>query len=97
MNLCGVCDKKVEGNSIVCVEGSKWVHKMSSGVQGLLKKEEGVFRRRQCVILETWKRDGCKLYVFRSKLNANEGCRNAVIIRIRTGLKKFKELRGRSS
>ena len=31
---CGVCDKRVKTNSILCVLCNKWVHKRCSGVKG---------------------------------------------------------------
>jgi hypothetical protein len=46
---CGVCDKRVKDNSVMCLECRKWVHKRCSAVKGSLKKVEGVFRCRVCV------------------------------------------------
>ena len=46
---CGVCDKRVKANSILCVGCGKWVHKRCSGVKGALKKMEGVFQCKRCV------------------------------------------------
>jgi hypothetical protein len=41
---CGVCDKRVKANSVLCIGCKKWVHKRCSGVKCVLKKVEGMFK-----------------------------------------------------
>ena len=47
---CGVCDKRVQHNSVLCLGCRKWVHKRCSGVKGALKRVEGMFICKTCVI-----------------------------------------------
>jgi hypothetical protein len=49
INPCGVCDKWVKANSVLCIGCKKWVHKRCSGVKGALKKVEGTFKCKRCV------------------------------------------------
>ena len=35
---CGMCGKGVRGNSIQCVDCSKWIHKRCSGYKGVLRE-----------------------------------------------------------
>ena len=99
---CGVCDKRVKANSVLCVGCSKWVHKRCSGVKGALKKVEGVFRCKRCVsgVRLAGRGEGMKDGIERvesfvylgDKLNAGGGCLSAVTARVRAGWKKFREL-----
>jgi hypothetical protein len=101
---CGVCDKRVKANSVLCIGCKKWVHKTCSGVKGALKKVEGTFKCKRCVSgainreAETGLNDGIERvesYVFLgNKLNAGGGCLNTVTSRVRVGWMKFRELHG---
>jgi hypothetical protein len=101
---CGVCDKRVKANSVLCIGCKKWVHKRCSGVKGALKKVEGTFKCKRCVSeamnreVETGLNDGIERvesYVYLgNKLNAGGGCLNAVTSRVRVGWMKFRELHG---
>jgi len=99
---CGVCDKRVKANSVLCVGCDKWVHKRCSGVMGALKKVEGVFKCKRCVtgVRQAAGGEGMKDGIERvesfvylgDKLNACGGCLSAVTARVRAGWKKFREL-----
>jgi len=100
---CGVCDKRVKANSILCVACNKWVHKRCSGVKGALKKVEGIFQCKCCtdgVVAEDVEEycviDGIGRVVsfvyLGDGLDAGGGCMNAVTLRTRVGWRKFKEL-----
>jgi hypothetical protein len=101
---CGVCDKRVKANSVLCMECKKWVHKRCSGVKGALKEVEGTFKCKRCVSgminreAEMSLNDGIERvesYVYLgNKLNAGGGCLNAVTSRVRVGWMKFRELHG---
>jgi hypothetical protein len=101
---CGVCDKRVKANSVLCIGCKKWVHKRCSGVKGALKKVEGTFKCKRCVSgamnreAETGLNDGIERvesYVYLgNKLNGGGGCLNAVTSRVRVGWMKFRELHG---
>ena len=100
---CGVCDKRVKRNSILCVGCKKWVHKRCSGVKGALQKVEGVFQCERCVggvVVDNAKED-CVIddvgrvesFVYLGdELNAGGGCLSAVTARVRVGWRKFREL-----
>jgi hypothetical protein len=101
---CGVCDKRVKANSMLCIGCKKWVHKRCSGVKGVLKKVEGTFKCKRCVSgamnreAETGLNDGIERvesYVYLgNKLNAGGGYLNAVTSRVHVGWMKFRELHG---
>jgi hypothetical protein len=101
---CGVCDKRVKANSVLCTGCQKWVHKRCSGVKGGLKKVEGMFKCKRCVNgkickeAETGLNDGIErvesFVYLGDKLNAGGGCLSAVTARVRVGWMKFKELSG---
>jgi hypothetical protein len=101
---CGVCDKRVKANSVMCIGCKKWVRKRCSDVKGALKKVEGTFKCKRCVSgamnreAETGLTDGIERvesYVYLgNKLNAGGGCLNAVTSRVRVGWMKFRELHG---
>ena len=100
---CGVCDKRVKANSIVCVGCGKWVHKRCSGVKGALKKMEGVFQCKRCVRgelavdEEISMSDGIErvdsFVYLGNKLNAGGGCLSTATARVRVGWMKFRELK----
>ena len=100
---CGVCDKRVKANSILCVVCHKWVHKRCSGVKGSLQKVAGIFQCKRCtgggadVIAEEYcVIDGigrvASFVYLGDELDAGGGCLNAVTARVRVGWKKFREL-----
>ena len=101
---CGVCDKRVQHNSVLCSGCRKWVHKRCSGVKGALKRVEGMFICKTCVIGAVDRggnecmNDGVgrvESFVYLGdKLNASGGCLSAVTARIRIGWMKFRELSG---
>ena len=101
---CGVCDKRVKANSVLCIGCQKWVHKRCSGVKGALKKVEGTFKCKRCVngvtIREAEKGlnegiEKVESFVYLGdKLNAGGGCLSAVTVRVRVGWMKFRELSG---
>jgi hypothetical protein len=101
---CGLCDKRVKANSVLCIGCKKWVHKRCSGVKGALKKVEGTFKCKRCVSgamnreAETGLNDGIERvesYVYLgNKLNAGGEYLNAVTSRVRVGWMKFRELHG---
>ena len=101
---CGVCDRRVKSNSVLCVGCGKWVHKRCSGVKGSLRKVEGVFRCRTCVrgrvaddVAEGMNNGVERVEGFGylgDKLNAAGGCLSAITARVRVGWKKFRELGG---
>ena len=99
---CGVCDKRVKANSILCIGCGKWVHRRCSGVKGVLKKVEGAFRCKRCVngVVAKDREESMNGGIERvesfaylgSKLNAGGGCLSAVTARVRVGWMKFREL-----
>jgi hypothetical protein len=100
---CGVCDKRVKANSVLCIGCKKWVHKRCSGVKGALKKVEGTFKCKRCVSgamtreAETGLNDGIERvesYVYLGNKLKGGGCLNAVTSRVRVGWMKFRELHG---
>ena len=102
---CGVCDKRVKANSVLCIGCQKWVHKRCSGVKGALKKVEGMFKCKRCVKgvinreeAKTGLSDGIErvesFVYLGDKLNADGGCLSAVTARVRVGWMKFRELSG---
>ena len=101
---CGVCDKRVKANSVLCKGCNKWVHKKCSGVKGALTKVEGTFKCKRCIIgvanVESKAGmnegiDRVESFVYLGdKLNAGGGCLNAVTSRVRVGWMKFRELNG---
>ena len=100
---CGVCDKWVTANSILCVVCHKWVHKRCSGVKGSLQKVAGTFQCKRCTgggvaaiageccVIDGIGRVASFVYLG-DELDAGGGCLNAVTARIRVGWKKFREL-----
>jgi hypothetical protein len=40
---CGVCDKRVKANYVLCIGYNKWVHKRYIGVKRVPKKVDGTF------------------------------------------------------
>ena len=104
VDQCGVCDKRVKANSVLCVGCGKWVHKRCSGVKGALKKVEGVFKCKRCVggnsvvVVAEGMSDGVERVesfgYLGDKLSAGGGCLNAVTARIRIGWMKFRDLSG---
>ena len=101
---CGVCDKRVKANSVLCIGCQKWVHKRCSGVKCALKKVEGTFKCKRCVNgvvnreAETGLNDGIErvesFVYLGDKLNAGGGCLSAVTARVRVGWMKFRDLSG---
>ena len=102
---CGVCDKRVKANSVLCIRCQKWVHKRCSGVKGALKKVEGIFKCKRCVHgvnnreeAKTGLNDGIErvesFVYLGDKMNADGGCLSAVTARVRVGWMKFRELSG---
>ena len=101
---CGVCDKRVKANSILCTLCNKWVHKRCSGVKGALKKMENRFQCKRCSqgVLDVEARldlntdiEKVESFVYLGdKLNAGGGCLSAVTARVRVGWMKFKEMSG---
>ena len=102
---CGVCDKRVKRNSILCVGCKKWVHKRCSGVKGALQKVEGVFQCKRCVggVVVDDEEEDCVIddvgrvesFVYLGdELDAGGGCLSAVTARVRVGWRKFRELSG---
>ena len=104
IDLCGVCDKRVKANSVLCIGCEKWVHKIYGGVKCALKKLEGTFKCKRCVngvlnrVAEKDLNDGIervKSYVYlEDKLNADGGCLSTVTARVRVGWMKFRDLSG---
>ena len=104
MDPCGVCDRRVGANSILCKGCNKWVHKRCSGVKGALARVVESFRCRRCLrgiaqaMLEAGMTSGIEkvgrfVYVG-DKLNSDGGCLSAVTTRVRVGCMKLKELSG---
>ena len=101
---CGVCDKRVKANSVLCIGCKKWVHKRCSGVKGALKKVEGTFKCKRCVqgVINMEAQLGLSDGIERvesfvylgDKLNAGGGCSSAVTARVRVGWMKFREMGG---
>ena len=48
MDPCGMCDKRLKANSVLCIGCEKWVHKSRSGVNGALKTVECMFKCKVC-------------------------------------------------
>ena len=101
---CGVCDKRVKANSVLCLGCNKWVHKRCSAVKGALKKVAGTFKCKRCIsgVVQNegglGLNDGVERVVsfgyLGDKSNAGGGSLCAVTARVRVGWMKFRELSG---
>ena len=102
---CGVCGKRVGCNSILCKGCNLWVHRKCSGIKGQLYKVAGTFRCKTCVqdqiindvVVENMSNDIEKVnnFVYLGDcLSSEGGCRKAIVMRVRAGWKKFRDLSG---
>ena len=104
---CGVCGKRVMRNSIQCTICKHWIHARCSGVRGPLKRMAESFKCRSCDgalltqnaphVDEMMRDDVEKVSSFvylGDKLHAAGGCGSAVVVRVRIGWMKFRELSG---
>jgi hypothetical protein len=103
---CSVCKKGVGRNSLKCHCCQKWVHKKCSGVKGSLQKLTTEFKCSVCnnppgtqarTETEIHMGDGVKLekvdkFSYLGDTVCSSGAEAAVVARIRSGWKKFKEL-----
>jgi hypothetical protein len=103
---CGVCQKGVGSNSIMCASCCKWIHKRCSGISGKLQKVAG-FRCKICVAgkqaqsatleeisLGTDGKLECvdKFRYLGDTIGAGGGAEEASRARVRSAWAKFKEL-----
>ena len=101
---CGVCQKGVGRNSILCPKCKCWVHGKCSGIKGKLANATE-FVCRKCLDgkpvaedVEKVMLSGCNLEVMDrfcylgDTLDACGGAESSTITRVRSGWKKFKEL-----
>jgi len=103
---CGICQKGVGSNSIMCTSCSTWCHKRCSGISGKLPKVTG-FRCKICVVgkqadpelleevsLGTDGNMECvdKFRYLGDMIGAGGGAEEASRARVRSAWAKFKEL-----
>lgn len=103
---CGVCQKGVGSNSIMCTSCSAWIHKRCSGISGKLQGIIG-FRCKTCVVgikaksetpeeisLGADEKLECvgKFRYLGDMIGAGGGAEEASIARVRSAWAKFKEL-----
>lgn len=103
---CGVCQKGVGSNSIMCTSCSAWIHKRCSGISGKLQRIIG-FRCKTCVVgiqaksetpeeisLGADEKLECvgKFRYLGDMIGAGGGAEEASIARVRSAWAKFKEL-----
>jgi hypothetical protein len=104
---CGVCGKGVASNSLQCTKCRKWVHKRCSNIKGGLQAASATFVCRKCVTLpqnasvtnggmdigngSVLEKVG-KFCYLGDMLNADGGADSAVVARVRSAWKKFREL-----
>jgi hypothetical protein len=104
---CGVCGKGVASNSLQCTKCRKWVHKRCSNIKGSLQAANATFVCRKCVTLpqnasvtnggmdigngSVLEKVG-KFCYLGDMLNADGGADSAVVARVRSAWKKFREL-----
>lgn len=104
---CAVCGSRVGRNSILCTVCNFWVHKRCSGVKGQLARVKGSFRCKSCIGDEIVDKriepreemeGGVEMvdnFVYLGDcIDAAGGCSRAIVGRVRSGWKKFRELSG---
>src|SRR5580700_2994037 len=105
---CAVCKKGVGRNSIQCTGCLKWVHKRCSGVKEILTAVSATFICTTCLrgpkVVDEERNEGLdigngvvlekvdKFCYLGDTLNANVGADSAVVARIRSAWRKFREL-----
>jgi len=104
---CAVCSKGVGRNSVQCTRCLKWVHKRCSGVKEIRLAASATFVCSKCVRgpqVDCERDEGLevengvvlekvsKFCYLGDMLNANGGADSAVIARVRSAWKKFREL-----
>jgi len=105
---CAVCKKGVGRNSIQCTGCLKWVHKRCSGVKEILTAVSATFICTTCLrgpkVDDVKRNEGLdigngvvlekvdKFCYLGDTLNANVGADSAVVARVRSAWRKFREL-----
>ena len=99
---CGICDKRVKANLVLCIGCQKWVLKRCSGMKCALKKVVGTFKSKRCAngVITREAKTGLNYGIERvesflclgDKLNVGGGCLSSAMARVCAGCMKFRDL-----